>query len=140
MGGRSMAWGAPPAFTPTLTLPRRGGGDMLKSWQHRMYQLYRRWREEGALHRFKVLQTLEGIGATATLSLLPLGAHIRGHGLAHQSAGILPIGGQTRIDPVRDLRLGGGPVRQRRRTLLQAWHEVLDEIEPLIERYQARDA
>ena len=45
-----------------------------------------------------------------------------------------------RIDPVRDLCLRGGPVRQRHRTLLQAWHEVLDEVEPLIERYQARDA
>ena len=45
-----------------------------------------------------------------------------------------------RIDPVRDLLLGDGPVIQCRRTLLHAWHEVLDEIEPLIERYQARDA
>ena len=34
-------------------------------------RLRRRWREERALHRLEVLQTLEGIGAAATLSLLP---------------------------------------------------------------------
>src|SRR5712691_11540134 len=136
-GGEKCGIGAPPAFTPTLALPRREGGDMLKSWQHHVCRLRRRWREERALHRLEVLQTLEGIGAAATLSLLPFSAHIRGHRFAHQPAGVLPIGGQMRIDPVRDLRLGGGPVRQRRRTLLQAWNEVLDKIEPLIERYQA---
>src|SRR5262249_16888872 len=103
-------------------------------------RLHSRGREEHTLHRLEVLQTLEGIGATATLSLFPFGQHIRGHRVAHQPAGILPIGGQMRIDPVRDILQGGGPMRQCRRTLLQAWHEVLDEIEPLIERYQARDA
>src|SRR5437879_2188508 len=77
-------------------------------------QLRHRWREERALHRLEVLQTLEGIGATATLRLLPFSAHIRGYRLAHQAAGILPIGGQMRIDLVRDLLLGGSPVRQRR--------------------------
>src|SRR4029453_19555029 len=98
-----------------------------------------RWREERALHRLEVLQTLEGIGAAATLSLLPFHAHIRGYRLAHQAAGIFPIGSQMRIDPVRDLLLGRGPVKQNRRALLQAWNEVLDKIEPLIERHQARD-
>src|SRR5262249_18680775 len=101
-------------------------------------RLHSQGREERALHRLEVLQTLEGIAATATLSLLSFSAHIRGHRLAHQAAGILPIGGQMRIDPVRDLLLGGSPLRQRRGTLLQAGHEMLDEIEPLIERYQAR--
>src|SRR5215475_8589784 len=62
-----------------------------------------RWRAEHALHRLEVLQTLEGIGAATTLSLLPLNAYIGGHRLTHQPAGILPIGGQMRIDPVRDL-------------------------------------
>ena len=37
-------------------------------------RLRRRWREERALHRLEVLQTLEGIGAAATLSLLPFSA------------------------------------------------------------------
>src|SRR5215475_6105683 len=96
-----------------------------------------RWRAERALHRLEVLQTLEGIGAAAPLSLLPFRAHVRGHRLAHQSAGIFSIGGQMRIDPVRDLLLGSGPVIQNCRTLLQAWNEVFDKIEPLIERYQA---
>src|SRR5262249_61525783 len=59
-----------------------------------------RWRAEHALHRLEVLQTPESIGAATPLSLLSFSAHIRGHRLTHQPAGILPIGGQMRIDPV----------------------------------------
>src|SRR5712691_9173127 len=61
--------------------------------------LYSHRRKERALHRLELLLAPEGVLTSETLGLLALGVEICGHGLAHQSTGILAIGGQFGINP-----------------------------------------
>src|SRR5262249_49800374 len=101
--------------------------------------LHGRWREERTLYGLELLLALQGISASETLSLRTFCVQIHAHCLAHQPTGILAIGGEVGINPVRDFYIGSMSLTQWGTALLQAWHEALDKIEPLIERHQARD-